>query len=324
MPNLPERPFFIVGHPRSGTTLLRFMLSSHPRLFIPEETGFIPFLVKQNRIDTSMSYKDVSNMLQRIGKLNYMWKDKVREVPTFYKSLPEPKLAYMLDEIFRNYTTDEMVYRWGDKTPLYIQYIPVLNKIFPEAQFIHLIRDGRDAAISARNKWPENSSYMDLVYLLRNWVLNTNAGRKAGSWLGNERYYEIFYETLVSEPQETLKDLCKFLHEEFHSAMLDHTILASNIGPGPAGHVEVLKPVSTSSVGRWKERMTPFEKKCSDQIAGTTLSNLGYELANLGPLSVKERLQYLALNAKFFAADKLRRMLYAFGILTLNRTMRKE
>ena len=324
MTPLPERPFFIVGHPRSGTTLLRFMLASHPRLYVPEETGFIPFLVKPGQVKAPLTLAQVEKILARIGQLNFMWRDKVKDIPAFYASLPEPRLDHLLDTLFRSYSADHPVTRWGDKTPLYVQYIRLLNDIFPEAQFIHLIRDGRDAALSARQKWPENTVYMDGYYLLKNWVRNIQAGQQAGQWLGKARYFELYYEILVNKPQETLEAMCAFLGEDFHSAMLDHTALAREIGPGPANHTEVLKPVSTSSVGRWKAKMSPFEKKLADVVAGPTLSSMGYELANAGPFSAQEQIRYAYLAAKFAAADSLRRALYATGILTLNRTMRQE
>jgi hypothetical protein len=324
MTNLPERPFFIVGHPRSGTTLLRFMLASHPRLYVPDETGFIPFLVKEKDITSNLSFPQVVHILDRIGQLNYLWRDKVRDTQSFYEALPEKTLAYVLDEIFRHYTTNRSVIRWGDKTPLYVQYIQIISKIFPDAQFIHLIRDGRDAALSARKKWPENSAYMDLHYLLKNWVRNVKTGRQASKWLGEKRYHELFYEKLVTDPKRTLEDLCSFLDEEFNIAMLDHTTLASEIGPGPDGHSEVLEPISTASIGRWKRKMTLFEQKISDKVAGDTLKSLGYELANLDPFSSSERIRYMEQSIKFTVADCLRSLLYKTGILTLNRTMRKN
>lgn len=323
MLELPEKPFFIIGHPRSGTTLLRFILGSHPRLSIPEETGFFPFLLSKNEINTSLSIKQVTRILIRIGKLNYLWRNKVRDVNSFYRSLPQPKLTYILDEILRHYTTSDPVIRWGDKTPLYVQYIPIINEIFPEAQFIHIIRDGRDAALSARQKWPNRSIYMDLYYLLKHWKRNVMAGKFTGQKLGIERYHEIFYEDLVTNPQETINRLCLFLNEEIHPAMLDHTVLASKIGPGPDNHIEILKPITTTSINRWKWELTTYEKKLADQVVGDTLTSLGYEQSALGRFTNIEQLQYRASSIKFILVDTMRSLLYTSGLLTLNRTMRK-
>lgn len=142
-----QPPFFIVGHPRSGTTLLRFILARHPAFAIPDETGFLPFLDVDPRKELSAAA--VTALLQRIGHLNRYWEGLVEDEAAFYVGLPRPVLPNILDALYRRKLPQE-VDRWGDKTPLYVQYIPEIQVIFPEAQFIHLIRDGRDAALSAR------------------------------------------------------------------------------------------------------------------------------------------------------------------------------
>jgi hypothetical protein len=320
---LPHRPFFIVGHPRSGTTLLRFLLSSHPRLYVPEETGFIPFLVREDRLNAELSLDQVRRIVQRIGRLNRLWHGMVDDLPAFYQALPEPHLAHVLDALYRQQLERYGAVRWGDKTPLYIRYIPLLDELFPTAQFVHLIRDGRDATLSALKKWPERHLYMDHFYLLRNWVTNVNAGREAGRTLGPDRYLELRYEALVQQPQQALEQICAFLGESFHPAMLDHTRLAARVGPGPQGHVEVQEPISTRSVDRWKMDMTAFHLKMANRIAGGTLADLGYERAPVGPFSPAEKARFYLLAARYQLARSLRSALYASGILTLNRDMRR-
>lgn len=319
---LAENPFFIVGHPRSGTTLLRFLLSSHPRLYIPEETGFIPFLLEDRDLSAQLTLPQVGQLLERIGSLNHLWRGLVDDVPKFYSSLAEPCLAQMLDALFRQQIEEHGAARWGDKTPLYIRYIPTLDRVFPTAQFVHVIRDGRDAALSAANKWPERRLYMDNYYLLRNWVVNIERGREAQRVLGESRYLEVRYEQLVQDPRQVLERVCTFLGEEFRIDMLDHTTLARKVGPGPQGHLEVQQPIATNSVQRWKTEMTAFDRKVADRLAGQILLELGYELADLGPLSVGERLRLLLLSGKFALTSTTRRALYAMGVLTLNRGLR--
>ena len=172
------RPFFIIGHPRSGTTLLRFMLSSHPRLHVPDETGFLPFLGVDPRAE--LDRDGVTAVLRRVGELNRGWAGLVAEVEPFRAALPGATLPFVLDALYRRQMLPMQKPRWGDKTPLYVQYIPQIAAIFPQAQFIHVIRDGRDAALSARAKWGREKRYMDLSYLLRNWVRNVGAGQAAG------------------------------------------------------------------------------------------------------------------------------------------------
>jgi hypothetical protein len=319
MAKLLTSPFFIVGHPRSGTTLLRFLLSGHPNIHIPEETGFIPFLVGREELDAELSLAQVRVILDRIGRLNRFWHGMVGDVAAFYQALPEPKLTYVLDALYRQQIAEYGASRWGDKTPLYIRYIRTLNEIFPTAQFVHLVRDGRDATLSALEKWPHRRWYMDSYYLLKNWVRNIEAGHQAARDLGPNRYLEVRYETLVQHPQQVLEQICEFLGEEFRPDMLDQ----AQAGTAFQSHAEVQRPVSTASVQRWRTQMSPFDQKMADQLAGQTLSALGYELARLGPFSAVERLKLFLMLTKYLLTNTSRRVLYALGILTLNRDMRR-
>lgn len=318
-------PIFIVGSPRSGTTLLRFMLSSHPDLYIPDETGFIPHLIKPERVGDALTRAEVSALLDRIGQLNYLWRNLVTDVSAFYQSLPEPNLTNILDALFCRVVADHHASRWGDKTPLYVQHMPLIANIFPRVQFVHVIRDGRDATLSAQQKWGRSQFwYMDNYYLLKNWVANVAIGRRDGALLPKTQYYEVRYEQLVREPENSLGQICDFLGESYQPAMLSHTSLARQVGPGPDNHTEVMKPISTASVGRWRTEMSAFEQKMADRIAGSLLSELFYERSEVDPFTLEDKLRFSFLAAKYRLSDTLRQLLYRTGFLTLNRNMRQS
>lgn len=319
---LPEKPFFIIGHPRSGTTLLRFILSSHPRIYIPEETGFIPFLPYREKL--LISYPEFIEILARIGSLNYLWKDSVTSPHELYESLPVKNLALILDALYRIQIAPYGAVRWGDKTPLYVQYLKEIDAIFPQAQFIHLIRDGRDALLSARKKWPDNHYYKNGYYLIRNWARNVSAGQEAAAWLGPERYLEIRYEDLILAPQVTTQNICVFLNESFSETMLDHTQLARKVGPGPDNHSEILEPISQNSLYRWKSSMSLYERKMTQRSALNLFRELGYEIERLPSMNWLESLYFTGNRVEFFLLDSFRDILYKTGLLTLNRTMRKK
>lgn len=323
------RPFFIVGHPRSGTTLLRFMLSSHPRLYVPDETGFLPFLNTDPQVDLDRTA--VTALLRRIGQLNRFWAGLVTDEEAFYTGLSRPVLPFILDALYRLQAPPDTP-RWGDKTPLYIQYMPQIQAIFPRAQFIHVIRDGRDAALSARAKWGHARPYMDLSYLLRNWVRNVQAGQAfgelsraaAGNLLGPDRYYELRYEALIDNPRDTLHDLCLFLGESFDPTMLDYRQVARREGGGVDVHVEAQEELQSGSIGRWKREMTIFERKLARVTSGPLLAELGYDADDdLAPLTTADRLHLAWLSARFQALDWLRAWLYRRGLLTLNYNRRQ-
>jgi hypothetical protein len=318
--NLHSRaPIFIVGSPRSGTTLLRFILSSHPRIHIPDETGFIPFL-RQN-IDGNLTPYQVRRILTRIGKLNRHWDGIVADPDRFIDLLPELTLTAVLDSLYRIQIAAHDAVRWGDKTPGYALHIPFIERVFPDAQFIHLIRDGRDAVLSAYSKWGASRWYMDPYYLLRNWMRHVQSARRAGQALGPERYLEVRYEALVSRPEIVIQEICSFLDEDLHPDMLAHTRLAREI-ISPAGHVEVRRPISTASVGRWQRELRSRDLWLAHRVVGSTLVELGYPSAPVGNGSIGDWLTLFWFKAKFVVVESTRRLLTRSGLLALNRGKR--
>jgi hypothetical protein len=301
------------------------MLSSHPDIFIPDETGFIPFLLEPEHLKNHLNQAEVQRILHKIGRLNYLWCDLVTDVPSFYRELTEPTLENILDSLFCRVTSDFDAIRWGDKTPLYVRYIPVIAEIFPEAQFIHVIRDGRDATLSAQQKWGlAQFWYMDNYYLLQNWKTNVAAGRRDGSLLQNSQYLEIHYEQLVKHPEKILRKVCNFLDEIYYPEMLDFDHLAIRVGAGPDDHTEVMQPISESSIGRWRTQMSSFEKRMADLVAGSLLDELGYEKSFVGDFSNIEKTKLSLLAIKYFFVETFRQLLYRTGFLTLNRNMRRQ
>ena len=323
MDDLHEKPFFLVGNPRSGTTLLRFVLSSHPRLYVPSETGFLPFLGYDG--DAALTLAQARRVLHRIGRLNREWAGLVDDVEAFYGCLPDATLAHLLDALYRVklQAAGSGAARWGDKTPGYALHLPLLACLFPTAQFVHVVRDGRDVALSAGKKWGQGRWYMDTYYLLRNWVRHVEQARGAGRGLAPGHYLEVRYEDLVTEPEPAIRVICGFLGEEFHPAMLDHTQLARR-QIAPEGHVEVWQPISTASVGRWRSEMSPFWQKAADRIAGPTLAATGYELSGQVAPTAAERARLSALAAKYTLIEGTRQGLTRLGLLTLNRGKRSK
>jgi hypothetical protein len=320
-----NEPFFIVGSPRSGTTLLRFLLCSHPRIFIPDETGFIPFLLKSRAIDEKLTLRRFEGLIERMGRLNYQWKGIVNDSATLYRSLPSPTLGSLLDAVFRKTAKDHNASRWGDKTPLYVRYIPLLKTLFPRARFIHMIRDGRDATISAQDKWGiSEKPYMDNFYLLKNWVDNVSIGRQAGSVLGADDYLEVRYEELVANVETSVKAVCDFLGEAYSPEMLDQTRVAKELGPGPDDHWEAMERITSKSVERWRKEMSEFDLKLANRIAGGLLRELGYGAPIELPFSGREEARFRILSGKYQITSTVRKWLYATGLVSLNRKMRRR
>ena len=254
--------------------------------------------------------------------MNHEWADLVPDDAAFYEQLDLPDLPHVLDALYRLRIAPQEAARWGDKGPSYVRWIPQLERIFPDALYLHMVRDGRDSALSAMRKWGNHSWYFDIYYLMQNWARNIRAGQSAGRFLGEQRYLEVRYEQLVTEPESTVPQICEFLGERFEPTMLDHTGLARELVPR-SGHYEVQEPVSTRSIGNWR-KMGLFDQKVAIRVAGRELHELGYELPDLPSLTASERIRYARLAARFVGTDSARRLLYAVGWLKMSRAKARE
>ena len=145
-------PLFLLGSQRSGTTMLRLMLNNHSSLAIPHESAFITLWFEKLG-----AYGDLSNRENALRLL-----DAVSEHPLVKRGklvadrdaiLSKPIRTYrdFIDAIFRTYAESLGKPRWGDKTPFYTPDIDILRRIFPEAKFVHLVRDGRDVILSQKS-----------------------------------------------------------------------------------------------------------------------------------------------------------------------------
>ncbi len=308
-------PIFIIGVHRSGTTLLRFMLSSHPAIYIPPESDFIPrfFRRKPEEILSPARAQRILDLIFTRYRFGREWQGPaLRGV-----ALPGADLtpAVLLDALYSAYAAQNGAARWGDKTPIYSSYVDLLARIFPAAQFIHLTRDGRDVALSMLDKWGAQDFHIDMYFAARNWDRRTRQARRAGARLGESRYLELRYEDLVADPDVHLQSICRFLGEPYDPAMARQHELARGRVEAGSFHDAVRQPPSTGRVARWQREMTPADLRLFQRLAGALLQELGYPLAEAGTMNAAERLRMAALAAKYCLLQAGRRAAAALGLL---------
>jgi hypothetical protein len=308
------RPIFIVGAPRSGTTLLRFMLSSHSRIYIPPESDFIPRLFL-GRARVSMNRTQAIRAIQVVltnRRFFREWKNPPIDPQAFVTSLPELTPAAFLAGLYGTYAGQYGATRWGDKSPIYTNYVGLLAEIFPRGQFIHLIRDGRDTALSVLAAYPDRF-YVDIYYAARSWRDRILAARRAGLGLGPKRYLEVPYEELTGYPDEILRRVCAFLGEEYEPSMCRQHELARQLLRSRGRHAPVRDPVRRNS-GRWRTQMQPADLRVFTAVANGLLHELGYEPAPIEAMRPLEWVRYAALASKYEALEGGRRALQAVGV----------
>ena len=284
----PPAPF-VCGVTRSGTTLLRLMLDAHPEVAIPGETHWVPKLIKSME-RSKQSPDDVADVIidhKRWGDF-HLDADELRER---IRALDRLNAADVIRSFYMLYAEREGKSRYGDKTPGYVQEMPRIQRVLPEARFVHIIRDGRDVSLShLRMNWgPE--SYAESARLWRNRI---RKARKQAPQI--DHYTEIHFEDLVEDTEGVLRRVCDFIELEFDPAMLEYheraeTRLAEkarelprkNRPPQPAearleSHKLAKEPPRSDRIGMWRERMTDTEVAEYEAVAGDMLAELGYEV----------------------------------------------
>lgn len=307
------RPVFVVGAPRSGTTLLRFMLSRHPRIYIPPESDFIPRLFG-GRARASMSpAKAARNLRIILGYRRFFreWRAEPLDPTAFVARLPELTPTAFLNALYSAYADQYGAARWGDKSPIYTHYVDLLAEMFPAAQFIHLIRDGRDAALSALAAYRDRF-YVDIFFAARSWRQRVQAAREAGAALGPKHYVELRYEELTSSPEVALRQVCDFLLEPYEPAMCEPHKLARELLRARGRHAPVREAPRPNS-GRWRSEMSLADQRLFHAVAGELLHELAYEMRDLGEMSALERTRLAELATKYRVLEGGRRVLQAFG-----------
>jgi len=282
---------FIVGVGRSGTTLLRLMLDAHPDLAIPPETHFIPGIAAANKRPSNPHRTFLETL-----KADQMWGDHGIDDLLLEQRIYEIKpfdLSAALRTFYRLYAERFRKPRWGDKTPRYLLHMKLIASILPEARFIHIIRDGRDVALSLQGVWFGPKTIEEAAHWWKSWVQQAQ-----GHASELPHYLEIRYEDLLLHTTSTLKTICSFIALPWNTSMLDYHLTAEErlkekdrdvISPEskrliPASertaiHSFTSQPPQPSRINRWKTEMSDLDRKTFEDVAGDMLQELGYDVS---------------------------------------------
>lgn len=266
-------PLLILGVRRSGTTLLRVMLDRHSQLAVPDESYFVPQLA-----DRHLRRVDPDEFVDDLRRLNTLaeWDvplDRVRERLT-----PDMPIGTAIATVYAVYAAERGKARWGDKTPMYMQNLRLLERLFPDARFVHLIRDGRDAALSflelprglVTETWMHPRTPADFA---SQWRTEVAAARRLGRRVG-PRYLEVRYEELVDDVEAVLRRICELAGLAYESTMADY---AGKVDVSAKPHQQRLRQPPTAGVRNWRAQMSPDDVAAFDRVAGDLLRELGYE-----------------------------------------------
>ena len=278
-------PFFIVGNPRSGTTLLRAILSKHQDVFIPPENGTLGEMIRTFGRYRWSSWQTVVSLIFDEFQKGYEfhhWNIDLERLKRSAESMPleNRSLAGLMHLIYRSYGADHAPgkIRWGDKSvPGSSFHLWKVALVFPQAKYIHMVRDGRDCIASSVKAGFFGKNYRYAAYA---WKDNLKECRKFGEKVKKEnRFLEIRYEDLISSPKRQIDALCRFLELEPTETLLNYHNIPQNLPDvlSIPHHENVGKPLFRDSIGKWKQQIPESEVKSISRIIKDELAFYGYE-----------------------------------------------
>jgi protein-tyrosine sulfotransferase len=276
-------PFFVLGSPRSGTTLLRAILCAHPDVYIPPENGALGRMILTFGRERSSPWDDVVDKVlgEFAGGYEYeYWGTDIEAVKRQAKGLSEPdrSLAALFELLYTEYgrRTAPTKHIWGDKTtPGNFRFIRKVALAFPNARYVHIVRDGRDCVTSSVRAGFFSESYQNAAHA---WRDNVRTCRRFGRSVKG-RFHELRYEDLVRAPRDQIALLCSFLRIDPAPSMLEHQSLVAESTPDVgeiAHHANVTRPISTQSLGKWQRELPESEREAVMEILAVELERCGY------------------------------------------------
>lgn len=264
-------PFFVIGAPRSGTTMLQMALNRHSKIVIPPETAFFTLLTR--------SQSGQALHWRRIEKdLNVTLPDKPAQLKAGLKA------ASVFQQLLTGYAAGigkpcgDLVF--GEKSPEHQRRVSLIQKTFPDAKFVLIFRDGRDVACSL-TKVPFMPGDLHVGFEL--WRHYFRIQRQLRDILA-DKLCVVQYETLVNNPEAELNRIQEFLGLPAESTVATGAGNKSGIPNHEVSFKErAMQPISTSRSGNWKTELTSRQIEILEARGGKELTELGYELSTEAP-----------------------------------------
>lgn len=285
-------PLFIIGNPRSGTTLLRLMLTNHKNIVIPPECGFAIWFYQKYKPET-FSKPVIKSFVEDLSTARKIetWNLDYSGLLHYIFSVQPVSYSEVVGAVYEFYghTIEKKFLRWGDKNNYYLNHIDTLKKIFPSARFLHIVRDGRDVACSYRKLHVSNmvSKYaphlpFDVKDIAFEWSENIRKIRRSFDKMNWDNVHELRYEDLVSSPKEELKKICVFLEEPYDLNMERYYVRNKLEHQEPVEFLQwkakTIEEPTTSEIGKFKNELTYDEIKEFEIVSAPILKVYNYDL----------------------------------------------
>ncbi|MCE2594207.1 sulfotransferase [Motilimonas cestriensis] len=273
--------FFIIGPPRSGTTLLQFMLRSHPNISIPtgESHFFVPLLKGYSSPKTR---QDITSLLDDIRHFNIDFFDTdlhglpadIEQVEAELNKQDYHSMAEFIDALYQLNAQGEGKSVWGEKTPYYIRHIPLLARHFPDAKFIAIVRDGRDVALSMMDRCHDFGVH-NVYTAAQHWNYYLEPLRLALNSEYNDRIITLNYEDLIAQPTQILTEALNFIGQDFHPDVINNFKVKS-AQPSELQTPKLAADIDNKNANKWMSKMTKRDIALFNQVCHDNLNYFNY------------------------------------------------
>jgi hypothetical protein len=296
--------FFIIGKGRSGTTLLQTLLDAHPNICIPLESRFFIHLYKKYHSKIKWSRNDLTQFYHDLlteEKISLIWNINLPKLKSAIEnSKSDISFAELCKLIYAHYDSffkKSEIQLIGDKNPVNTLFLDWILSVYPNAKFIHMLRDPRANVASHIKAHPDKSIAFSALK-----VTKYNERCETFKTKIKQQTLTLYYEKLVANPKTELDRICKFLNIEFNESMLNHSsVVSQNIKEQLTTnvtndknialklkifnlfHKNLEKPINTNSINKWKEEFSHSQVNTIESLAKKDHIKYGYDLVNINP-----------------------------------------
>ena len=278
-----SRPFFILGAGRSGTSLLSRMLNQHPNLAVPPESHlyntFYPWLRYYGDLTLPRNRANLVADTVASGPLRD-WSPRLR-ADEVLAQIDGDGFGAVVNGVMRAWAAKQGKRRWGEKTPKHVEYWKQISVDFKASPVIHVVRDGRDVALSMMEARFGPKSIYSCARAWKSYLHQMEDLRKG---LPHELFLEIFYEELLGNSERVLREICEFLGERYAPKMLFYYRDKSPYPTDVRNRKNLTKPVMVENKEKWRSRMSEDDVRVFEAVAGDALARYRYPRAIDAPV----------------------------------------
>jgi LPS sulfotransferase NodH len=275
-----DEPVFVVGFPRSGTTLISEVLSAHPDLVVSPETFYFLRFAPRCEAAGGLSDREARrSFLEHFTSFHGVGDMELGEatIEAYVDELVEPaEVGHddILGGLLRRFADQHDASRWGEKTPAHLRKVPEILEAFPEARILCVVRDPRDAILS---QFEADMGDRGLVHRARRW--SRFAGlEQQWSQTYPERFARVRYEDLLVDTQPVVEAICEHVGLPFEPSMLaHHDTDPQSFDPGrEPKKAKAARPIDPSNREKWREAMDDRDVRVVELFCAEAMDRYGY------------------------------------------------